>query len=114
MQLVTFISHIVDFGVCEYACRVAIYRPDYNIYAPCNFVLCLGASKFGASNNSEIRTALPYQISNEDPKAGKFTTGVRGTKDRHLRNLSKIPSICNKSRSSNIPLDVCYEDCNKM
>ncbi|KYM99934.1 hypothetical protein ALC62_09556 [Cyphomyrmex costatus] len=59
MQSVSVISHIVDFGICEYACRVAIYRPDYNIYAPCNFVLCLGASKFGASNSSEIRTALP-------------------------------------------------------
>ncbi|KYN20610.1 hypothetical protein ALC57_07100 [Trachymyrmex cornetzi] len=68
MQSVSFISHIVDFEVCEYACRVAIYRLDYNIYSPCNFVLCLGASKFGASNSSEIQTALPYQIPNEDPK----------------------------------------------
>ncbi|KYN41938.1 hypothetical protein ALC56_03637 [Trachymyrmex septentrionalis] len=53
MQSISFISHIADFEVCEYAC---------------NFVLCLGASKFGASNSSEIRTALPHQIPNEDPK----------------------------------------------
>ncbi|KYM83829.1 hypothetical protein ALC53_05689 [Atta colombica] len=59
MQLVSFISHIVDFEVCEYACRVAIYRLDYNIYAPCTFVLCLGASKFGASNSSKFEPRCP-------------------------------------------------------
>ena len=102
MQSVSFISHIVDFEVCEYACRVAIYRLDYNIYAPCNFVLCLGASKFGASNSSEIRTALPYQIPNEDPKrpgnlrqtSEKRRTGIYETWVKfHPSVISRAPRI---------------------